>query len=102
MCSDEVMTFVLPCRLQSAHSQVGDLEAVVRQTEQLLRQKQDASGEHAIALREQQARWGRLMDKAQSMLDVANPHGSDTQFLSRVMATARTRSVEALLEEQAM
>eukprot|EP00891_Asterochloris_glomerata_P008277 jgi/Astpho2/8277/fgenesh1_pg.00122_%23_46_t len=88
--------------LQSAHSQVGDLEAVVRQTEQLLRQKQDASGEHAIALREQQARWGRLMDKAQSMLDVANPHGSDTQFLSRVMATARTRSVEALLEEQAM
>ena len=99
MCSNGLTTatilFVLTCRLQTALLHMDDLEAA-------LRQRQAASGAQTTALRGEQARWGHLTDRVQRLLDRADPHGSDARHLSRVLATARTRRVEALLEQQAM
>ena len=67
--------------------------------EELLRQPQD---ERNIVLRGQEATLGHLIDKVQRRLDDASRHGGDTEYLSRLLASTRNRSMEVFLEQQMM
>ena len=100
MCSEHlntIITFGLPCRLHEALLQVGDLQAELCETEELLRH-----GDREGAMRGQQAYLGHLMDEVHRRLDYASRHGGDTVYLTCLLATARNRSMEVVLEQQTM
>ena len=94
--------FALPCRLQRAGATIEDLEAALHQKDELLQQKQDASGDRQIALHGELVALERRMPVLQEKHDLAKWRGRDTQYLSRQLCTVHNSRVEAMLELQAM